>query len=188
MSDETCIRLRMPAKRSDASPSRTRSSDTSTRQGLRVRAMPGIAKVVGHPLWRRARPRKRADDDVGAFTGQILSHQMAQASLDAIACHRVAHLLGDDKTHPHHGWILLRLAPHVHHDRWARGPRPSTNGGGELARPLESVRRRKHRSGLVQADNSERPLRRRALKIERPARVRIRVRNPWVRLRRRLLG
>ena len=33
-----------------------------------------------------------------------------------------------------------------------------------------------------------RPLRRRADKTARPERVRIRTRNPWVRLRRRLLG
>ena len=39
-----------------------------------------------------------------------------------------------------------------------------------------------------QADSRVRPLRRRAEMIERPARVRIRRRKPWVRLRRRLLG
>ena len=39
-----------------------------------------------------------------------------------------------------------------------------------------------------QADSSERPLRRRAARIARPARVRIRWRKPWVRLRRRRLG
>ena len=39
-----------------------------------------------------------------------------------------------------------------------------------------------------QADSSARPLRRRAARMARPARVRIRRRKPWVRLRRRLLG
>ncbi len=39
-----------------------------------------------------------------------------------------------------------------------------------------------------QADSSARPLRRRAARIRRPARVRMRLRKPWVRLRRRLLG
>ncbi len=43
-------------------------------------------------------------------------------------------------------------------------------------------------SGGRQADSSERPLRRRAARIARPARVRIRSRNPWVLARRRLLG
>jgi hypothetical protein len=40
----------------------------------------------------------------------------------------------------------------------------------------------------TQADRRARPLRRRAEIIARPARVRIRKRKPWVRLRRRLLG
>src|SRR5215207_10100661 len=39
-----------------------------------------------------------------------------------------------------------------------------------------------------QADSRVRPLRRRAEMMVRPARVRIRRRTPWVRLRRRLLG
>ena len=39
-----------------------------------------------------------------------------------------------------------------------------------------------------QADSRARPLRRRADMMARPARVRIRRRKPWVRLRRRLLG
>jgi hypothetical protein len=39
-----------------------------------------------------------------------------------------------------------------------------------------------------QADRRARPLRRRAEMMARPARVRIRRRKPWVRLRRRLLG
>lgn len=39
-----------------------------------------------------------------------------------------------------------------------------------------------------QADSRDRPLRLRAATMARPARVRIRVRNPWVRARRRLFG
>jgi hypothetical protein len=41
---------------------------------------------------------------------------------------------------------------------------------------------------MCQADSSERPLRRRAAMIARPARVRMRNRNPWVLARRRLFG
>lgn len=41
---------------------------------------------------------------------------------------------------------------------------------------------------MRQADSSERPLRRRAAMIARPARVRMRNRNPWVLARRRLFG
>jgi len=39
-----------------------------------------------------------------------------------------------------------------------------------------------------QADRLVRPLRRRADRMDRPARVRIRSRKPWVRARRRLFG
>jgi hypothetical protein len=44
------------------------------------------------------------------------------------------------------------------------------------------------RTSTCQADNSLRPLRRRAAMMLRPARVRMRKRNPWVRARRRLFG
>ncbi len=44
------------------------------------------------------------------------------------------------------------------------------------------------RAGGRQADSLARPLRRRAARMARPERVRIRRRNPWTRLRRRLLG
>ena len=43
-------------------------------------------------------------------------------------------------------------------------------------------------NGYAQADNSVRPLRRRAARMARPARVRMRNRNPWVLARRRLFG
>lgn len=44
------------------------------------------------------------------------------------------------------------------------------------------------RTAALQADSSVRPLRRRAAMMARPARVRIRNRNPWVLARRRLFG
>jgi uncharacterized protein (DUF2132 family) len=47
---------------------------------------------------------------------------------------------------------------------------------------------RQHRLRPAQADSSPRPLRRRACKMARPARVRIRRRKPWVLARRRLFG
>ena len=39
-----------------------------------------------------------------------------------------------------------------------------------------------------QADSRSRPLERRAARMDRPARVRIRIRKPWVFARRRLFG
>ena len=66
----------------------------------------------------------------------------------------------------------------------------ATPGGAHRrreVRPLaQSVRRRQHRR--PQAESSERPLRRRAARMVRPARVRMRRRKPWVLARRRLFG
>jgi hypothetical protein len=64
---------------------------------------------------------------------------------------------------------------------WSNGSPPSCSAGRRAAAPVTS--------GVeAQADSSERPLRRRAARMARPARVLIRRRKPWVRLRRRRLG
>jgi hypothetical protein len=77
--------------------------------------------------------------------------------------------------------------------RWRDGgvaevPTPEGLGAGAAAMTLQSL----ERSALVdptdQADRRERPLSRRALMIERPARVRIRARNPCLRALRRVFG
>lgn len=77
----------------------------------------------------------------------------------------------------------------VHHHTPAPGPTASPNDGGELGRTPQALLGRQHgevRAG--QAVSSARPLRRRAETIARPARVRIRSRNPCTRARRRLFG
>jgi hypothetical protein len=60
------------------------------------------------------------------------------------------------------------------------------------ARENSGRRRNREAAGSTslpaQADSSARPLRRRAARIARPARVRMRSRNPWVLARRRLFG
>jgi hypothetical protein len=59
----------------------------------------------------------------------------------------------------------------------------------EVLRATHSQRSRQHGGrSRYQADRRARPLRRRPERMARPARVRIRRRKPWVRLRRRLLG
>ena len=67
-------------------------------------------------------------------------------------------------------------------------PTPQGLGAGAAAMALQSL----ERSALVdptdQADRRERPLSRLALMIERPARVRIRARNPCLRALRRVFG
>lgn len=67
---------------------------------------------------------------------------------------------------------------------------PATGPGDrrEFRGRPQAVRGRQHASRSIQADSSVRPLRRRAARMARPARVRIRSRNPWVFARRRLFG
>ena len=77
-----------------------------------------------------------------------------------------------------------RRAPRCAGPGRTRGP--GSDGASPGARC--GVRPRVARERRDQADSSERPLRRRAARMARPARVRIRRRKPWVLARRRLLG
>lgn len=63
-----------------------------------------------------------------------------------------------------------------------------TDHQSEVLAVGQPVGRGQHGAAGGQADSRARPLRRRAATIARPARVRIRSRNPWVLARRRLLG
>ncbi len=73
--------------------------------------------------------------------------------------------------------------------RAARRPRctPVAKSSRRVSRAAAGSNAR-YPAGEDQADNSMRPLRRRAARIARPARVRMRNRNPWVLARRRLFG
>ena len=77
----------------------------------------------------------------------------------------------------------------MHHEEAGTGTHTASaaHNGGEVGARPQPVLCRKH-SARAQADSSERPLRRRAARIARPARVLIRSRKPWVFARRRLLG
>jgi hypothetical protein len=84
---------------------------------------------------------------------------------------------------------VRRTSRRMHHDRTSCGTTSSRDRGGKLVTSPQSVRRRQHaRADLPQADRRARPLDRRAERIARPARVRIRSRKPWVFERRRLFG
>src|SRR5665811_873320 len=65
-------------------------------------------------------------------------------------------------------------------------PHTATDRSLEVSRAAEAVCSRQHRRD--QAESSVRPLPRRAARIARPARVRMRSRKPWVLARRRLFG
>ncbi len=73
--------------------------------------------------------------------------------------------------------------------RAARRPRrtPVAKSSRRVSR-LAAGSNARYPAGESQADSSMRPLRRRAATIARPARVRMRNRNPWVLARRRLFG
>jgi hypothetical protein len=62
----------------------------------------------------------------------------------------------------------------------------STNSPTKIIGPDNPMCSREHKG--TYAESSVRPLRRRAARIDRPARVRIRRRNPWTFARRRLFG
>ena len=68
----------------------------------------------------------------------------------------------------------------------AARPTAGPDRGGELAPPPKSLVAREHADPY--ADRRSRPLARRAERMARPARVRMRSRKPWVLARRRLLG
>jgi hypothetical protein len=72
----------------------------------------------------------------------------------------------------------------------ASGAPTSVHRGGELVTASQTRSGGQHQStsAMTQADRRPRPLARRAERIARPARVRIRSRKPWVFARRRLFG
>ncbi len=72
----------------------------------------------------------------------------------------------------------------MNHQIRPAGTRAASHRPLEIGGTGQAMRRRKH----AQADSSVRPLRRRAARIARPARVRMRRRKPCVFARRRLLG
>lgn len=133
---------------------------------------------------------------------------MTQTPLDPVAGHRVPDRLGDDEAHTrpavhsvngvvHRCCGQLRVCDAVaharttgpggvHDERGPTGPDAAVRHGTELTGPMHPAAGRQH--GRSQAESFARPLRRRAARMERPERVRIRERKPWLRARRRLLG
>ena len=122
---------------------------------------------------------------------------MPQLPAYAIAHDRGPDSTTDDETDARllSGWCIHvagtfagTFAGKVHRDA---GPRRTTTGAHstiEVSVVPHANRGGQHRSRRDQAERTRRPLRRRADKIARPARVRMRSRNPCVRARRRLFG
>lgn len=114
--------------------------------------------------------------------GQQMCHDLAQTALHEIADDRITDRLADDKPDP--GRLASRDTQHVHDHRSGAISRPPSTRLTKFSGCAHSLHARKH----GQADSEERPLARRVAMIPRPARVRMRTRNPCFFARRRLLG
>jgi hypothetical protein len=152
--------------------------------------MPGGSEISGDVRRMGCRLRQRAyhysypvSHPVG---GTVSSSQMSQPALDSIAGDGVP----DGSTnHKANACPVVQLCS-VNYQGGPTHAYATPGRGLEVLRAAHSQRSRQHvgRSTKTQADRRARPLRRRAEIMARPARVRIRRRKPWVRLRRRLLG
>ena len=131
------------------------------------------------------RLRQRPEDEELTRTQLIQSHShdLAQAPLRAVAHHGIADGLGYDETHAS-GVGIIVISQAVGHEMLGAHPDAGAEDSSEVFAAADPVCCGEH----TQAETSERPLRRRAARIERPARVRIRRRKPCFLARLRLLG
>ena len=115
------------------------------------------------------------------------THELPQPTLDQVPRHRGADGLGHDKTDHRPGGRVIGPCRQMHHEGVPSAARTSAHRLLEVGSAAHAVRSGQHRRWR-QAESSARPLRRRAARIARPARVRMRRRKPWVLARRRLFG
>ena len=165
---------------------------TTPRSGVERDALPCPARRRGRrPAGRTGGRRRRQspDDDagVGGHGCQPSADELAQTTLDQVACHRRADGLGHDKTDHRPGGRVIGPGRQMHHEGVPSAARASAHRLLEVGSAAHAVRSGQHRR-WCQAESSARPLRRRAARIARPARVRMRRRKPWVLARRRLFG
>ena len=115
--------------------------------------------------------------------------EVPQPPLHPVPADGVAHGPGDDEARPRRRRVVggERRTAGVHHQAGASGSDALAQRVAEVSRIAQPRLGRQHREP-AQPARRPRPRRRRAEMIARPARVRMRRRKPWVRLRRRLLG
>lgn len=168
-------------------------------------AAPGTTEVFGQvgALVGRGGQGPHHQQQIRRGLLQQWAHQMPQPALHPRTDDGIPDGFGYDKAHPGPGGAVVRCRAGsrrgrwpgcgVHHQGAATSPHPASYGETELGRRSHPVLGRQHLLQLPEKASAQpasfaRPLRRREDRMERPARVRIRRRNPWVRLRRRLLG
>jgi hypothetical protein len=136
-----------------------------------------------------ARGRERAYDEATAV-GEVVEsgrRQVAQPAQDPISYDGGSNGPRHHKAHACGAFRARRRRPgiKVHSKQPGPAAAASPDGRSELGALAQPGRCRQH---VAQAESRVRPLVRRAPRIERPARVRMRRRKPWVLARRRLFG
>jgi hypothetical protein len=116
---------------------------------------------------------------------KVPAHQLTKPPLDPVPGHRRANRPADHKSYPGRFALMETVWPHqqVAHDGRPARASPGAYGQRELGAVPHPGRGRQD-----QALSRSRPLRLRAARTARPARVRMRSRKPWVFARRRLFG
>ena len=166
------------------------SSDNQVEIGGEIRLACGSGPGIG-TYHQQATFRKRPEIPAG---------QMSELTAHTVADHGASHRAAHDEAHP--GWLIVaRLAEQVRGKQLPSRAAAAAHRPGELGPPPHPRCRgehravtpapacpRKRRAGAGQTLTRARPLRRRAARIARPARVRMRSRNPCVFARWRLFG
>jgi hypothetical protein len=153
----------------------------------------GRAHCRGRCWWRRprqaahARPRATRPEAPPGERGDV-----TQAAHQPVADHGIADALADDEaaTCRGPGPVDGIRAQKVDHQQRRARPGAPAHHRREVGGRAETLRVSQHgrRQSPAQAERLSRPLRRRAARMARPARVRMRRRNPCVLARRLLLG
>ena len=121
---------------------------------------------------------------------------MPEPAADPVADHGAADGAGDHEADLWRGAFAggrtVATACAVHHEEGGRitwtGPGSAATGAQRRGKVVAAPQPGAGREHAGQAESRERPLARRPARIARPARVRMRRRNPWVLARRRLFG
>ena len=122
----------------------------------------------------------------------MIPDEMAELPLHAVADHGIADRLAHDQADARSGVVRTRSVVEQVHDQGSTTRPPArTHGAPEgvaVAQPMIGGEHGDLMSGLAQTARLLRPLRRREEIMARPARVRMRRRNPCTLWRRRLFG
>lgn len=123
------------------------------------------------------------EQSAGIKLVQSDSHDLSKATFHSVSANGVSNSLGYDETHARSVGIIT-IYQAVRHQMVRAHADTSFEDSSEVVAAAYPVSRGDH----TYAETSARPLRRRAARIERPARVRIRRRKPCFLARLRLLG